>query len=218
MAVVNVSVLDDRTDESRVNKRCEWIRSSGSSEFRIVVNESTLLDTFFANVKKRLGEDNKIGTLSILCHGYGRYQYPDEERKKKPHIRGGFGLEFCKEGVTLANAKSFAALKGAFDPEKATIMIVGCAAAVEETFNVVPSGKEKATSFGRKMCLAIAKATGALVVASTSFQDIDVNELTYVVREKGLPVEKTEKCVDPGRWEGKVWAFAPNGTVKPFQP
>ncbi|MCQ8104403.1 hypothetical protein NP590_09840 [Methylomonas sp. SURF-2] len=218
MAVVNVSVLDDRTDQSRINKRCEWIRNSGTSEFRIVVNESTLLDKFFTDLKKRLGDDNKIGTLTILCHGFGRYQYPDEERKKSPKIRGGFGLEFCKEGVTLANAHLFTELKGAFEPEKAAIMIVGCGAAVEETFNVVPSGKEKASSFGRKMCIAIAKASGALVVASTSFQDIDVNEVTYLKRERGVPVEKTEKCLDPGRWEGKVWAFAPNGTVKPFFP
>jgi hypothetical protein len=217
MAVVNVSVLDDRTDESRVSKRCEWIRYSGSSKYRIVVNEKTLLDRFFSDLKERLGKDDKIGTLSILCHGFGKYQYPDEEKKKKPDIRGGFGLELCKEGVALGNAKLFAALKGAFDTEKPTIMILGCAAAVEETFNVVPSGKEKATSFGRKMCLAIAKATGALVVASTSKQDIDVMEVTYIERERGLPVEKREKCVDPGRWEGKVWAFAPDGTVKPFQ-
>jgi hypothetical protein len=200
-----------------VDKLCEWIKGAGDPRYRLTVNGATKLDRFLQDVKKRVGR-NKINVLSILCHGLGYEEYRDEAKTKIKVIHGGFGMEFCDENILPTTVRNFRALRGLFANRNLGIKLIGCAAAAEEQFNVVPSGKEKKRSFGRRLCWSLARATGTGIMASSSLQDVDVNKLYRKVRS-GWEIKDVEvgKCVEPGKWEGKVWILTPDRKIKAYR-
>jgi hypothetical protein len=188
----------------------------------LTVNGATELDRLLQDIKGRVGKGNKIGVLSILCHGLAHAEYEDEAKTKIKIWHGGFGMEFCKEDITLKTVSRFGGLKGLFANRALGIKLIGCAAAAQEVFNVVPSGKEKMRSFGKRLCWSLARATGTGIMASTSLQDADVNKLykKVTVRSGWDITEKEEEvaqCVEPGKWEGKVWIFTPDGKIRAYQ-
>ncbi len=219
MATIDLSVMDSRAANGLSTQRCDWVSGKVLPQHRILVNGATTLNTFFRTVKSRLGRGNRIGTLTILCHGFAVKAFQDEKKARFLKYHGGFGIEFCKETVKLANAGVFRALRGLFASRTAGIRLVGCAAGAEEVVKIVPSGREKKRSFGKRMCWKIAASAGTGVVASTDIQSIDLNRL-YIRIRRGAIIKDVSKgtCVDPGRWEGRVWEFTPSRKVKRFKP
>jgi hypothetical protein len=167
MATIDISVLDTRLSEHGTDKLCAWMEAASDPNTRLTVNKATKLDRFLEDVKTRVG-NNKIRTLSIFAHGFGQEEYADEQKTKVKAIHGGFGIEFCEENILLSTVDKFQQLNGLFESKHLGIKLVGCAAAEEEVVRIVPSGKEKRRSFGKTLCWALAKASGAGVMASTS--------------------------------------------------
>lgn len=216
METINLDVLDTRLTAEGVEWYCEWTKG-GDPKRRITVNGSTPLDMFLDTVKSRLGE-SKLGTLTLLAHGFGEYEYSDREKKRIKAIHGGFGMEFCKDNINLGTVDKFVKLKGLFaGSDKIGIKLLGCAAAAEYRFKVAPRTNEYKTGFGKKLCKKLAEVTNTCVMASESLQgaEIDTQERTY---RWGYDIQTIKSCVKFKHWEGIVWIFHPNGKIVKWTP
>lgn len=196
---VKISIIDKRVH----HRLCAWgIAAPGPT--RIVVDSSSVLADVLIKVKNAAGR-GKISLLSITAHGFGR-------QDAKGRMHGGFGVEFCKDTINLKTVRQFRKLRGMFDNKALGIELVGCAAAGNHRLTTA-QGKSVA-AFGWRMCKELAGHTLTGVKASTDMQDLDLKRYSYVKRVHGIPTNKTDTCADPGKWEGQVWIFAPNGTVR----
>lgn len=142
---------------------------------------------------------NKIGTLMIAAHGYAV-----TGADGKAH--DGFGMQLCKEDLDMNSVHYFRALDGLFESHEPGITLLGCGVAAQERVIMADGGVE--TGFGHQLCKAIAMATSTGVKASTSLQSGDSGEVTQRI---GGNV-KSVSVFDPGRWEGDVSLFKPDGT------
>jgi hypothetical protein len=213
--IISIDVLDKRLTDDGIEWYCEWTKG-GDPNRRLLVDGNKPLAQFFEEVKSRM-QNRKLGVLSLLAHGYGEWEYSDKTLKKTKQIHGGFGMEFCKEGITLDTVDSFKALKGLFkDQEIGIIKLMGCAMAAESQFRIYPNGPVK-EGFGRKLCSKLANVTGVSVMASDALQsvNIDRNERTY---RWGSDIRTIKACAKFGDWEGNVWIFRPDGKIDKINP
>ena len=194
----NISVIDKRVH----HRRCDW-GIGGPSPDRLVVDASSGLADILTKIKKAAGQD-KVVMLSILAHGFG-------QKGADGKMYGGFGVEFCKENINLQTVKQFGVLRGIFASKTLGIELIGCGAAAQYRFKTAAGGW--AIGFGWRLCKALAAATQTGVKASSELQDVDLKRYAYTIRVRGLPTQVTDTCADPGKWEGQVWIFTPDGRV-----
>lgn len=190
---INLSVIDKRVFDNR----CNW----DGSPYQIVVDGQSCLSDVLAKIKSKAGQD-KIGMLSILAHGYGRKGADGKEY-------GGFGVEFCKEDITLKTAKDFSVLRELFADTALGIELIGCGAAAQYRFKTAEG--RWVVGFGWRLCKLIAASAKTGVKASTELQKVSIGDYYYTRRVHGVPTKVTVKCADAGAWEGQVWIFTPDG-------
>lgn len=212
---INIDVLDTRLTDDGIEWYCEWTKG-GDPDTRILVNGDMLLDRFIEMVKSRL-RDRKLGVLSILAHGWGEWEYADKAMTKRKKIHGGFGIEFCRDGLLLTTVERFTALKGLFNNRDLGIKLMGCAAAAEYRFRVAPGTSLFKKGFGKRLCRRLAAVTDVSVMASDSLQDVDIDKNPRNYRW-GNDFRTIKSCVKFGSWEGAVWIFQPNGRVEKVEP
>jgi hypothetical protein len=129
--------------------------------------------------------------LKILAHGYGTPTLPlatgysSTYASSSTVTQGGSGLQFCKEGVSLATIGAFGPLAEWLD----WIDICSCGTAF------ITGGNEGRHGDGNVLCSRLAQITQAPVRASTATQTYDPTTMDF------------------GAWEGVVLTYGPKGNV-----
>lgn len=131
-----------------------------------------------------------LDELMIMCHGFeGNMDLSAQASTQK--TVGGFGLQICKEGLSLYNASLLEQWKGQIQK----ITVYACAPADTGPGNVGTAGD------GLRFMGEMALRTGAVVIAGRDAQ-------TY-----------TYSPINFGAWEGPVYSFSPDtGARTPCNP
>lgn len=137
--------------------------------------------------------------LYVMCHGFeGNIDYGNQACTNEQ--RGGFGLQLCREGLSLNNADLVNVLSGRVNK----ITIFSCA-----TADTAPYNRGTAAD-GMRFAGEIALRTGAEVVAAIQTQYYTMPR-TFWQRITGANQAGT---IDFGAWDGPVYSFMtanPNG-------
>lgn len=107
------------------------------------------------------------------------------------YSQGGYGMEFCKEGINLDTLSQFSAWAGLIRQ----IDLFSCGVAY------ITPGFEGKKGDGNFLCSRLAQTTKAAVRASTATQ-------TYFLWQYN------SNHLDFGQWEGTVLTYNPDGSVK----
>lgn len=164
-----------------------------SDRANIIVNGSMPLQTFvtkFLILHSRFGNFAK---MRIKCHGLE--QDVVDERRGGTRVIGGFGLQFCQEGITLESVALLAPLNG----KVSLITIPSCRAA--HTSHGVTADGTVLHGDGMEIMRRMARITGARVMASPHLQ---VSDMVDGERHAG-------------EWSGTVYTFNPDGTLAPIR-
>ena len=140
-----------------------------------------------------------LDELLILCHGYEAHV---DMRAQASTMRasGGFGLQLCTEGLTLANVGLVSTLKGLIQK----IIVYACAPAD------TGQGNEGTIGDGRRLMGEMALWSGATVIGARDTQTYSYSNGVF-----GL----FRSAIDFGEWEGPVYSFDPNaGEQTPINP
>jgi hypothetical protein len=132
-----------------------------------------------------------LDELLIMCHGYEAH-WDLGSQSSTLQEAGGFGLQLCKDGLSLYNASLVRSWNGLIN----RITIYACA--VADT----GSGNEGTAGDGRRLMGEIALYSGAEVIASSKTQYYSISWWS--------------KQIDFGKWEGPVYRFDPD-TGRPSQ-
>jgi hypothetical protein len=136
-----------------------------------------------------------------MCHGF-EGSAPDV-RSRMTRLELGFGLQLCREGLTLATVHRTRCLDGLV----ATIILYACGPARTRP------GWEGTSGDGRQLCRELACATGAEVLAAVETQ--------YYLQEPRAGLIKrlfrvgADDTINFGGWEGELYRFSPDGAVMP---
>jgi hypothetical protein len=128
--------------------------------------------------------------LVIACHGYMGHEYGGQSHAA---LGGGEGLQLCRESMLLRNVGSASALAGTFN----RIWLMACG----------PAGT--AVHDTRPFCREFAHYANTPVIASE-------REQTYHPGEYDNAQGESRPALRFGAWEGRVFEFLPDGTVRPF--
>lgn len=160
-----------------------------------MVDGGTPLEGCIQRIAHRARLAGGITNLEILAHGrYSRISGDGKTELAK--AAGGYGLELCRENLTLANTGLTAAWKGLF----VRITIYSCGGAATAKIN------ENTAADGRRFCGEIAVWTGAEVIASMDIQKYRIGNLLT-------------GGIELGKWEGQVYRFDPgSGLAAPYKP
>lgn len=160
-----------------------------------MVDKNTPLLHCVSHIAGRARSLGGVQNLEILAHGfYSRIS--GDGKTELANAAGGYGLQLCRENLTLANTGVTAAWKGLFK----RITIYSCGAANTSALN------QNTMADGKRFCGEVAAWTGAEVIASIASQTGRKNTLLT----GGL---------DMGKWEGQVYRFDPaDGKATPFKP
>jgi hypothetical protein len=154
----------------------------------IKVDATTPLSQAFHDVKAAV--ISSPTELVIACHGFMTHEY---DQASNVDLRGGQGLQLCRETLQVGNVHRVDALKDLFS----RIWLMACG----------PAGTLVHTS--RPFCREFAFYANTLLIASDTAQ-------TYT---RGIhdPVRRvSERVLRFGAWEGNVFQFFPDGTVSAF--
>jgi len=212
--VIDIDVLDTRLTDTGVMWYCDWSHG-GDPNRRVLVDGSTTLDGFLQRIRNRV-DQGKIGVLSILAHGYGRYEYRDAKQEKRKALHPGFGIEFGSDDILPGTVDRFKTLNGLFAGTGVGIKLMGCGAAAQYRFRVAPNGPYE-MGFGKDLCKKLAAVTGASVMASEALQDVQIDTQPRTYRW-GNDIQTIPACASFGDWEGQVWIFSPNGDMAKATP
>ena len=128
-----------------------------------------------------------IDTLIIMCHGYE--SGGESQQHQASYYALGFGLELCREGLTLANVNRTYTMSGYIN----NIVLYACGPANTHPFATGTYGD------GRRFCSKMAAFTNANVYASSETQYYRNGNYDNVRRVcEDVPI-------DFGNWEGKVY-------------
>jgi hypothetical protein len=139
--------------------------------------------------------------LSIMCHGYE--SGVSDTNAGMSALDLGFGLAFCREGLTLANVSQTARLDGLVG----IIILYACGPARTRP------GFDGTSADGRAFCRELACCSGAEVLAAVETQ--------YYLKEPRAGLLKrlfrigADDTINFGNWEGQLYRFSPDGTVMP---
>jgi hypothetical protein len=140
--------------------------------------------------------------LSIMCHGFEDGVYDSQTASCAVDL--GFGLCFCREGLTLANVEATIPLSGLVD----LIILYACGPARTRP------GFAGTKADGQQLCKELACCTGAEVVAAVETQYYLKEPRSGIIKRLfGIGANDT---INFGAWEGDVYRFSPDGTVMPM--
>ncbi len=155
------------------------------------VNAKTGIDHVVSTVAQ-YGRIQKLAGLHLFCHGF-EADWNLAAQMCMPTAHGGFGLQLCKEGLTLFNVSKTAAWKGLIQQ----IVLFACAPADTGAGNAGTYGD------GKRFCGELALWSNAEVIAARDTQYYDLSKAKY---SGGRSVANT---IDFGAWEGPVYKFTP---------
>lgn len=167
----------------------------------IIVGSTRKMDWIIGEVGRVLGE-HKLRVLSICCHGYETVVADPQAMISR--VGGGLGLEFGADGVNFSTVSAFSSLAGKFTPD-GRIDIYSCAAA-DDSSDKTNGGF---TGNGRALMRELAGHAGVLVRASDATQTY-----TAGVVSSFFGLVTSYQGADFGEWEGNVWMFQPDGSIR----
>jgi hypothetical protein len=156
------------------------------------VDEDDTLSSMIAWVVGKSAQYGGDVRLKLMAHGITAASVPDAlidgprtsgVQRATIASQGGFGLNLCKEGLSLQTVQRFYP----WHRKIKQIDILGCAAAY------ITPGREGKIGDGNLLCLKLAQITGSYVRASTA------------------PQEYNTHTIDFGPWEGFVITYSPTG-------
>jgi hypothetical protein len=151
----------------------------------IKVDGSTSLSTAFKQVMNAaVSSDTE---LVIACHGYMSHEY---DNASNIALRGGYGLQLCKESLVVGNVAKVADLQDYF----IRIWLMACG----------PAGT--IVSKNRPFCREFARYADAPVIASDT-------EQSYYPGDYDSVAQICKRTLRFGAWEGNVYQFNPDGTM-----
>lgn len=165
------------------------------------VNGSTPLRNAINWIATYARMNGGLTQLSIMCHGYESGVH--DGRVGACAMDLGFGLAFCREGLTLANVEATIPLSGLVD----LIILYACGPARTRP------GFEGTVADGRQFCRELACCTGAEVLAAVETQ--------YYLKEPRSGIINrlfrlgADDTINFGAWEGPLYRFSPDGAVMP---
>ena len=189
MEIFKITLFDKRSDD----KPGGQLLNPAPKPYHFEVTPTDKVKTVLDSVAKVVGTDT-IRILSLYAHGY-------VAKDRRGHEHGGFGIQFGT-GLYQSTVSAFEVLGGKFSSQIG-IELVGCAVAVQDGYR---DPLDNATSGGKDLCFAIARAARTAVRASSSDQ-----KFHYGPKEGQ---DGGQQYTDPGPWEGDVWIFKPNGEVE----
>jgi hypothetical protein len=154
----------------------------------ISVDGTTPLDQAFRNVTS--AATSSPTELVIACHGFMTHSY---DRASNIDLRGGQGLQLCRETLQVGNVWKVEALKGHFS----RIWLMACG----------PAGTLVHSS--RPFCREFAAYSETVVIASDTAQ-------RYHPGTHDAANRVSRRVLRFGAWEGNVYEFLPNGDVSNF--
>jgi hypothetical protein len=128
--------------------------------------------------------------LAIACHGYMTHSY---DNASNTELRGGQGLQLCRESLLVDNVNAASALSGYFS----RIWLMACG----------PAGTLVHTS--RPFCRELAHYANTPVIASDTAQRYHPGTYDEAARI-------SRQVLRFGNWEGNVYLFTPDGNVTEF--
>ena len=155
----------------------------------VTVNGRTPLTQAFADVKA--ATVSSPTELVIACHGFMTHSY---DNATNIDLRGGQGLQLCRETLQVSNVHLVSALKDIFS----RVWLMACG----------PAGTLVHSS--RPFCREFALHVNAPVIASDTAQ-------IYHPGEHDNANQVSRRVLRFGAWEGNVFTFLPTGDVVPFQ-
>jgi len=154
----------------------------------VTVSASTALAS---GLRQATAAADRSGTeLAIACHGYMTHNYDGMSNLR---LRGGQGLQLCKESLRVSNIQAVRILSGHFS--KIWLMACGPAGTL-----VHPS---------RPFCREFAHYANTTVIAS------DTAQLYHPGTHDAL-ARISRRVLRFGNWEGNVFQFTPDGNVTAF--
>jgi hypothetical protein len=165
------------------------------------VNGSVPLNDALAWIATYARMHGGLSQLSIMCHGFQGGMYDGKAGVSVMEL--GFGLQLCREGLTLSTVARTGRLKGLVK----LIILYACGPARTR------AGFEGTAADGRAFCRELAAWTGAEVLAAVETQ--------YYLNEPRAGLIKrlfrigADDTINFGGWEGQLYRFSPDGTVKP---
>lgn len=166
------------------------------------VNGSTPIRDALGWISSYARMNKGLTQLSIMCHGYESGVH--DGRTGTSTMDLGFGLQFCREGLTLANVEQTARLDGLVE----LIVLYACGPARTRP------GFKGTVADGSELCSELAAWSGAEVVAAVQTQ--------YYVMEPPAGFLRrffrigAQDTINFGPWEGELYRFSPDGTVMPL--
>jgi hypothetical protein len=163
------------------------------------INGSVHLSDALAWIATYARMNKGLSQLSIMCHGYEGGVH--DSRAGVSTMDLGFGLQFCREGLTRSNVEQARRLDGLVE----LIILYACGPAKTR------SGLEGSSGDGREFCRELACSTGAEVLAAVETQ--------YYLKEPRSGIIKrlfrigADDTINFGNWEGQLYRFSPDGTV-----
>ncbi len=154
----------------------------------IRVDGSTPLTRAFAQVQAAV--NTSPSELVIACHGFMTHEY---DNATNIDLRGGQGLQLCRETLQVSNVSRVEVLKDLFS----RVWLMACG----------PAGTLVHGS--RPFCREFAHYVNAVVIASDTAQ-------IYYPGEHDNAAQVSRRVLRFGQWEGNVYEFRPDGTVHPF--
>ena len=137
-----------------------------------------------------------LDILYVMCHGL--YGWEENRQLQASIAIGGYGLQLCKQGLTLATMNVVATnIRSLIS----NIVIFACGAASAQSNNW---GTGRAGD-GQHFCKELAKRTRSVIYAADRMQ-----VYTYYPGSATLPL-------DFGRWEGTVYRFDPDGSIQAME-
>jgi hypothetical protein len=152
----------------------------------IRVDGSTPLAQAFRDV--RAAVISSPTELVIACHGFMTHSY---DNASHIDLRGGQGLQLCRETLQVDNVHRVEALRGLFS----RIWLMACG----------PAGTLVHES--RPFCREFAHYADTIVIASDTAQRYNPG-----VYDNAAQVSR--RVLRFGAWEGNVYEFLPNGNVR----
>jgi hypothetical protein len=143
-----------------------------------------------------------LDELLVMCHGF-EADFDIRDQMSTGQQVGGFGLQICKQGLTLFNVTKLRAWKPDTGRLIARVTIYACGTAG------VGQGNTGTYADGPRFMGEFAMHSGAFVVAG---RDAQAYNPESVRPNNPLPI-------DFGQWEGPVYLFDPaTGIGSPFSP
>lgn len=140
-----------------------------------------------------------LDELIVMCHGYESHENLGNQMTTVA-VAGGFGLQLCRENLTLANVGILTDWRGLITK----ITVYACAAAD------TARGNEGTIGDGRRFMGEMAIWSGATVIGARDVQTYNYGDGVW-----GM----FRSAIDFGEWEGPVYSFNPNaGEQTPINP